>query len=307
MQPQSESFESRSHVLYSLYANLESKYSNLSLACRCYLYGNHKSHIDEIRGLAEAKFFLAAILEWSPTSNVFRIQRLQAKGGAVASRVDCNESTVSELCPLWIFFFDDVLEVDEILSGKREVETSTRGALHVELLLQKAEMKYEWIQHLFNLVSGQGDYVQGEGHIMLEPWMVFAGRNRFCGDIVNGCGLINAVMQLRQFGNSMASETPHAHLGKDGKRYFFPVSTPADFQPWLKHLAKSTTLQHQLLESYGVKSSIPFALFIRHVGAQRASVPASIKAKIVQTTTACAITGGNGRVFLSRGHWNGLD
>ena len=58
-----ETFVPRLHKLYSLYACLEVDYSCLSLSATRYLYGNSSTSIEEIRGMAEAKFFLAAVLQ----------------------------------------------------------------------------------------------------------------------------------------------------------------------------------------------------------------------------------------------------
>ena len=124
--------------------------------------------------MAQAKIALAATLQWKPSSNSYSMQTFIDVVGGAESKIAETDGVEDELCPLWIHFFDELVEADRIVC----VECGN-GLSHiqdfVETLLTVAETKYRWLHGLFRLVVRGGDYSPGPGDVKLTENMIFAG------------------------------------------------------------------------------------------------------------------------------------
>lgn len=216
------------------YRQVEIDYGKLPVSTRRYLYGNVSSSKANVRSLAEAKILLAAILQWSPTSNGFSVDTFVKQQGPVIR--DPAES-FNELCPLFTCFFEDITKADYALSWylqNFETTDTTLDAHYVDSLLVIAEAKLMWVQNLLRTVSTQGRYFPGEGRLALQDWMTFEGWNRFCLQLARGTDLQHAAHGLLQSDMSNTTEIlPTELVGMDGHRIWFDLALAPGYEPWI--------------------------------------------------------------------------
>ena len=224
--------------LYSIYRHLEMEYSKLPLPSRRYLYGNINATTWDVRALAMAKFLLASVLQWSPTTCRFRS----------ATFVDAEQHQPrpekeygNELCPIWGDFFHDVVQADSILCHWKD-ETGDTGSLskkaQVDALLVSAEAKLMWLQGLLLLVSRKGEYVTAMGNIELQPWMINEGWNRFCLNIARGVSFDATIAALRpsdrSTGFQYVHDLPIELLRGEYSRLWFQFSARCEDKMWME-------------------------------------------------------------------------
>ena len=223
---------SRTRELHSLYTHLTMEYLRLPLTYRRYLYGSDTMPTAEVRDIAQAKFIIAATLQWKPSSNGYSVD---ATGGMESKEAEIGESAVDELCPVWINFFDELVAADRILCALGETTTSaseTQGV--VETLLSIAESKYQWLHGLASLALRGGGYCPGPGDIGLTEAMIFAGWNRFCFKAVRGGTLADALKTtIRPTRPCNSAAKGALHAGQHNQREYFNFVSPPNFQPWL--------------------------------------------------------------------------
>ena len=233
---QMQVFASRLRELHSLYTHLTMEYFRLPLTVRRYLYGSDAMSNLQVRAMAEAKFCLAATLQWKPCHNGYSIQTFIDAAGGIESKTAETDGIEDELCPLWLNFFDELVEVDRIVGGCLDAGT---GLSHiqdcVETLLTIAETKCRWLHSLFEFVVRKGDYSPGPGDVKLTENMIFAGWKRFCFKIARGVSLADAFRTtIRPVGRCRIAANDVIHSGRNNKREYFSFVPPATFEPWLQ-------------------------------------------------------------------------
>ena len=233
---QMQVFASRLRELHSLYTHLTMEYFRLPLTVRRYLYGSDAMSNPQVRAMAEAKFCLAATLQWKPCHNGYSIQTFINAVGGIESKTAETDGIEDELCPLWMNFFDKLVEVDRIVGGCLDAGTGLSDIQDcVETLLIIAETKYRWFHGLFELVLHGGHYSQGPGDARLTESMIFAGWNRFCFKIARGVSLADALRTtIRPVGRCRTAAKDVIHSGRNNKRECFCFVPPANFEPWLE-------------------------------------------------------------------------
>ena len=223
---------SRTRELHSLYTHLTMEYLRLPLTYRRYLYGNDAMSTSEIRTIAQAKFILAATLQWKPSSNAYSVD---ATGRMESKEAETGETAEDELCPVWTNFFHELVEADRILCALGETTTPASETKDVvETLLSIAERKYQWLHGLASLALRGGGYAPRPSGVELTEALIFAGWNRFCFKVARGGTLADAlkttIRPTRQFNNAGKDEL---HSGQHNQREYFNFVPPSDFQPWL--------------------------------------------------------------------------
>ena len=223
---------SRARELHSLYTHLTMEYLRLSLTHRRYLYGGDAMSTAEVRTIAQAKFILAATLQWKPSSNGYSVD---ATGRMESKEAEMSETADDELCPVWTNFFDELVEADRILCALGETTTSaseTQGV--VETLLSIAESKYQLLHGLASLVLRGGGYCPGLGSVELTETMIFTGWNCFCFKIARGVTLAEALKAtIRPTRRCINADNGELHSGRHNQREYFHFVPPSDYQPWL--------------------------------------------------------------------------
>jgi hypothetical protein len=229
-------FIRRLQTLNADYRHLELDYSRLPIIHKRYLHGSATlTDIKEFRALAEAKFNLAAVLQWSPTSHGFDIERCMNSGGPAGSKhQDGVDEGWNELCPLWKEFFTDIHTADHIICGWRDSPHAVPDLDKLESMVAEAETKYTFIAHLLAFVTAQGGH-KPEAGFVLQQWMVSQSWNGFCIKIFTaGVNLYDAVKELR---SPVATGKDADGFGmvpheKGFKREYFDFSPGKHFRPW---------------------------------------------------------------------------
>ncbi|KAK3723710.1 hypothetical protein LTR37_001591 [Vermiconidia calcicola] len=227
-------FTSRLRSLRSDYIGLQMNYSRLSLTQRRYLYGSIMTSTKTVHAVAEAKFFLAAALQWYSMNYEFSFDEFVAMDGLQSEKAE-GEHEMDELCPVWMGFFDDLLEAAAMVGQWQQDLNPMPDIAMIDTLLVRAEAKHNWLQGLYTTVSEQGEHDTWDGsegpELTLE--MVCMGWNRFC-----------AKLAFRNFEISCESQS---------RREYFAFAPEADFQPWIRYdlqmseepkLQDSQTLEH---------------------------------------------------------------
>ena len=223
----------------STYRHLELGYSKLPLSNRRYLYGNCYSEVKLLRLQTEARFLVASVLQWNPSNYGFRLDQLAADGGGEIR----NESDVgTDLCPIWMNFFHEVLKVDRILCGWYNNCEQVPDLHFVDGLLCHAEAKVRWVQDMLNNISDHRELMgQGAG-LPLQMPLIFEGWNRFCLRIARGATLESISASLRLPGRSNGFEKVRYALPAvltadvaEQRRIWFPFEPPSSFDPWIGH------------------------------------------------------------------------
>ena len=233
---QMQVFASRLRELHSLYTHLTMEYLRLPLTFRRYLYGSDAMSTPQVRAMAQAKFCLAATLQWKPCHNGYSIQVFINAAGGMEPKTAETDGIEDELCPLWMNFFDELVEAGRVVG--RCIDAGT-GSSHiqdfVETLLTTAESKYQWLHGLFGLVGRRGDYCPGPCDVKLTESMIFAGWNRFCFKMARGVSLADALRTtIRPVGRCRTAVSDVIHSGRNSKREYFCFVPPANFEPWLQ-------------------------------------------------------------------------
>jgi hypothetical protein len=224
--------------LHSLYAHLTMEYLRLPLSCRKYLYGNEATSTAEARAMAEAKFILATTLQWKPSYHSYDAERFATEtGGRESKMVEGAGEAEDELCPIWINFFEEMVQADRLLSscggesiGKLAVYTS------VEPLLQAAEDKFVWLHGLAMAVARNGEFEPPICGIQLTESMIFVGWNRFCSDVAK-FGLASALNSVRPVRKRRAAAMEAVHRAQSSQREYFGFVPPIEYRPWIPVLA----------------------------------------------------------------------
>jgi hypothetical protein len=187
----------------------------------------------EVRVIAQAKFILAATLQWNPSSNGYSVEAFVVATGGMESKV--RETADDELCPVWINFFDDLVEADRILCALGETTTSASETHDiVETLLSIAERKYQWLHGLAMVVLRGGHYFPGPGDVELTEAMIFAGWNRFCFKVARGVTLAAALKTtIRPTRRCNNADEDALHSGRHSQREYFCFVPPSNFELWL--------------------------------------------------------------------------
>ena len=227
--PLLNTFIPRLRNLHSSYQHLELDYARLPLSTRRHLYGHNVRALGEIRTLAEAKFLLAAVLQWSPSTHSYSVAMFDADRGTV---VKAEGGGADELCPIWMNFFDELAMADHEVSRLAKDPDAAVSHQQVHSLILKAEEKNSWIETLFGVVAEKGEHIQGPCDFQLQDWMIYMGWNRFCFKVAEGVKFGNAIAEFRQMGKSSGPDTSAIHYGQEGRREFFPFTTAAKYEPW---------------------------------------------------------------------------
>lgn len=218
--------------IHSGYRHLELYYSELPLSSRRHLYGSSSTPTKELHQLAEAKFFLAAILSWSPASYGYNVVAFESAGSPVFGR---EKDAPNELCPIWEHFFQDMAEIDGILSRWRNSADAKPDLTYADSLIAQAEAKLNWAQNLYNIVAEKGEYSPGANDIVLSHGMIYKGWNNFCLKIVGDLPFFEAIDGLRE-PHKFRYKTKTMRIteleGNDSRRIWFGFVMPAKFQPW---------------------------------------------------------------------------
>ena len=231
--------------LHSLYAHLTMEYLRLPLSCRKYVYGNESMPTHEVRAIAQAKFILAAALQWKSSHLGYNANNFPAATGATETKSGQGAGEVEdELCPIWIPFFMEMILADRLLSAYKDDPTYASTVFaYVEPLLRIAEDKFIWLHSLFTEVEQNGEYVRSSAGIELTESMIFAGWNRFCFNVAKR-GLADALETVRPVRRRERRTTDTVHSGQSSRREFFSFAPPADFQPWVRVLPLKEFREH---------------------------------------------------------------
>ena len=146
-----------------------------------------------------------------------------------------DEQLRDELCPVWLSFFEDIVESEQALRDVQRKNYKTLSDVCTSSLLLTAETKYLWVQSMFDMVSAKGGYIKAPADIELNDRMTNLGWNRFCYKIAKGVRLQKAITWLRRFDKGTQYDTRAVHEGYNGLREFFAFSRSADFRPWMQY------------------------------------------------------------------------
>lgn len=259
---QMQDLVSRLRNLHSLYTHLTMAYLRLPLSCRRYLYGGGDDSTYQVRMLAEAKFILAATLQWTPSNHRYDTDAFATATGRVQQKTsELGEQADDELCPIWIDFFKDFYEADRLLASGEGVNTSASAApMYGQQLLLQLEQKYLWIQALVHLVAEKGQFVWSPGGVELTESMTFLGWNRFCLRVARGMSLEDALSTIREpeaFRVPGAVDTNIVHSGTNRHREYFAFAMHAAHQPWvpIPHNSSAVFQPDRVSDSPGGRST----------------------------------------------------
>ncbi|KAK3723985.1 hypothetical protein LTR37_001469 [Vermiconidia calcicola] len=236
-------FTSRLRSLRSDYIGLQMSYSRLFLTQRRYLYGSIMTPTKTVHAVAEAKFFLAAALQFVATGG---LQSKKAEG----------EDEMDELCPVWMGFFDDLLQAATLVGQSQQDLNAVPDIATVDTLLVRAEAKYNWLQSLYATVSEHGEHDIWDGsegpELTLE--MVCMGWNRFCAKLAfRSVSLRGAIAAIRRPDMLTQADQFEISCESQSRREYFAFAPEADFQPWVQYglqmleepkLQDSQTIEH---------------------------------------------------------------
>ena len=226
---QLQDMTSRLQNLHSLFTHLNNAYSRLPLVNRRHLYGNHTQTAQEVRVLARAKFVLAATLQWLPPIWNYNVDNFAATMGRIQRKGETEIETEDEMCPIWLDFFKEMVELDRLLAlGQEDLSPLT-----VDMLFATVERKCAWLYALNQVVLEEGGWEAMPNGVDLSVSMIFIGWNRFCFRAATVNGLDQAITTIRPTRKVEAlNGEGELHAGKNGQREYFAITPVVDYQPW---------------------------------------------------------------------------